>query len=406
MSLPTVFPLQVVTTGDLGALCHVLWGWELCDNCLHATSKGLSRCGVALCSCAWGRRAERLEPFFEFYRQTTRPYVPDFFGDHDQAIRSHRDLLDILVLIKSHGTDRTRGGCMAEYFGRRSGGEESLVPQSDQDRAFELAARIMTMTHVSCEKGQDIFSAETSWDVESKQSDLCPQWREQYTLPESLDDLFMARIHPSLQNSDPQSKLIRETLTAVNLKKMAGLKIESTNNLHHHLKLNPSTGTVQIFHHTTFLKEHLLATLSTRHLPGLSRKLALETICTIQLLFPPENATSQSLLRNLVSKDGFDPDCLRFGTASFELPGSGEKERAMRFPTWGTRLMHLYDEIENPKPRGRVEAWLERRSKSRHVMMVTMIGVLTAVLLGLFGLCLSIFQTWIAWRQWKDGGNP
>jgi hypothetical protein len=402
MASQTVFPLQLTTTGDLKVLCQVLWSWELCDACLDATPKAPPRRGVAPCSCPWGQRAERLEPFFDFYRRTTRPYVPDFFGENGQAIRNHQDLRDIIKVIKQQGVEQSRESCMREYFCLRAEGKESSVPGSDQNRAFELAARIMTMTSLSCDNGRESSPSEANWDVEEKQVDAPQTWPEVDTLSATMHELFVSRIHPSLQSSDSQSSVIRQNLTATNLKRIAALRIEGTDNLRDHLDLNTTTGVVQIFHHTSFLKEHLLATKHEPYLPPIPRLLALETLCSLQLLFPSE-PSSQALLRNFVSKQGFDPDCLRFGTAPFEL--RGEKEWAMRFPTWGSRLMHLYDEIENPKPRGRIEAWLERKSKSRHIMMATMVGVLTAVLLGLFGLCLSIFQTWIAWQQWKDGPN-
>lgn len=138
-------------------------------------------------------------------------------------------------------------------------------------------------------------------------------------------------------------------------------------------------------------------------LPSIPRELALETLYTLQLLFPP-GGSSQAMLRTLVSKQGFDPDSLRFGTALFES-SHRERERALCFPVWGTRLMDLYDEIENPKPRGRLDVWLERRSKSRHIMLATAVGIFTAVLLGLLSLCVSIFQAWIAWQEWKDSGT-
>ncbi|KAK0627982.1 hypothetical protein B0T14DRAFT_513624 [Immersiella caudata] len=402
MGSQTAFPLQITTTGDLKALCQVLWSWELCDSCLDATPKASPRRGVAPCHCPWRQRAERLEPFFDFYRKTTRPYVPDFFGEHDQAIRSHQDLRDIIKSIKQNGAEHSQERCMREYFSLRAQGKESFVPGSDQARAFELAVRIMTMTSLSCDNSQEGFPAEATWDVEDKQAEAPQTWQEVDTLSGAMNKLFISRIHPSLQSSDSQSSIIRRNLTVVNLKRIAALRIEGTDNLQRHLRLDTTAGVVQIFHHTNFLKEHLLATKHEPNLPPIPRLLALETLCTLQLLFPSESS-SQALLRNLVSKQGFDPDCLRFGTSPFEL--GGEKEWAMRFPIWGTRLMHLYDEIENPKPRGRIEVWLERKSKSRHIMMATMVGVLTAVLLGLFGLCLSIFQTWIAWQQWKDGSN-
>jgi len=61
----------------------------------------------------------------------------------------------------------------------------------------------------------------------------------------------------------------------------------------------------------------------------------------------------------------------------------------------------LYDELENPTPRGFFEKWLERRSGARYVMMATLTGVVIAIILGMFGLAVSIFQAWVGWQQWK-----
>jgi len=71
-------------------------------------------------------------------------------------------------------------------------------------------------------------------------------------------------------------------------------------------------------------------------------------------------------------------------------------------------LMDLYDEIENPKPRGILDTWLEQRSKARHVMLATLIGVIMAVALGIIGLIVGIIQAWISYQAWKhpmNGGN-
>jgi len=63
--------------------------------------------------------------------------------------------------------------------------------------------------------------------------------------------------------------------------------------------------------------------------------------------------------------------------------------------------MDLYDEIENPKPRGLLDTWLEQRSKARHVMLATLVGVMIAILLGLLGLIVGIFQAWVSYKAWK-----
>jgi hypothetical protein len=63
--------------------------------------------------------------------------------------------------------------------------------------------------------------------------------------------------------------------------------------------------------------------------------------------------------------------------------------------------MDLHEELESPTPRGIMEKWFERKSGARYAMMATLVGVVIAVILGLFGLAVSIFQAWIGWQQWQ-----
>ena len=134
------------------------------------------------------------------------------------------------------------------------------------------------------------------------------------------------------------------------------------------------------------------------HIRGnVPRQLALEVLDSLQKILFPSDSESQCLLRSLVSNAFFDPDCLRFESASYR--SNDENEIAYQY--FGSQLMDLYDEVENPKPRGLVEKWLERRSGARYVMMATLVGVVIAVILGLLGLAVGIFQAWVAYQQWK-----
>lgn len=99
-----------------------------------------------------------------------------------------------------------------------------------------------------------------------------------------------------------------------------------------------------------------------------------------------------------MSKKGFDPDILRLVDSSLYRSAV---EQPISYQYWGSRLMDLRDELENPTPRGFVEKWMERKSGSRYVMMATLAGVIIAVLLGFLGLAVSLFQAWVGWQQWK-----
>jgi hypothetical protein len=127
------------------------------------------------------------------------------------------------------------------------------------------------------------------------------------------------------------------------------------------------------------------------------RQLALETLDSLQDILFPLDHEPRKLLRSLVSKNHFDPDCPHFGPTDYRR--DSEKEIAYRY--WGSRLIDLYDEIENPKPRGLLQEMLEMKSRPRHVMMATIAGVIIAIVLGVLGLAVGIFQAWVSYQQWK-----
>lgn len=131
---------------------------------------------------------------------------------------------------------------------------------------------------------------------------------------------------------------------------------------------------------------------------ALPRQLALEVLDSIQkILFPLSDAKSYSLLRSLTSTSSFDPDCLRFESASIR----GPHEKDIQYLYFGSRLADLYEELENPKPRGWMERWLERKSRARHVMMATVVGVVIAIFLGLASLAVGGYQAWVGYQQWQ-----
>jgi hypothetical protein len=130
---------------------------------------------------------------------------------------------------------------------------------------------------------------------------------------------------------------------------------------------------------------------------ALPRQLALETLDSIQkVLFPLSDPKSYSLLLSLTSTSYFDPDSL-FESTSIRNP----EEKEIAYNYHGARLADLYEELENPSPRGWLEKWLERRSGARYVMMATLGGVAIAILLGIASLAVGIYQAWLNYQQWK-----
>lgn len=136
---------------------------------------------------------------------------------------------------------------------------------------------------------------------------------------------------------------------------------------------------------------------------ALPRQLALEALDSLQkILFPLSDSKSSKLLLSLNSTLAFDPDCQRFESASIRNPD----EKNIPYHYFGTRLADLYEELENPKPRGLFQRWLERKSGARYVMMATLVGVVMAVVLGIASLAVSGYQAWVSYQAWQHPIRP
>jgi hypothetical protein len=121
-------------------------------------------------------------------------------------------------------------------------------------------------------------------------------------------------------------------------------------------------------------------------------------IHSIQHVLFPSDPKSQAFLRSLVRDHQFDPDCLYYNASDYQLEG----EQYVSYYGLETRLMDLYEELENPAPHGILEKWLERKSSSRYTMLTAIIGVAVAIALGALSLAVSIFAAWVAYQQWKN----
>lgn len=103
------------------------------------------------------------------------------------------------------------------------------------------------------------------------------------------------------KDHSPRSQQIFSWLKVTRLRKVAGLRSCPTNDLHGHLRLDHRAGTVNIYHHTAVLKEHLMCSRSSaKNGKLIPRQLALEVIDSIQKVLFPSDLQSQSLLRSLV----------------------------------------------------------------------------------------------------------
>ncbi|KAL3608798.1 hypothetical protein FPOAC2_03808 [Fusarium poae] len=377
--LSSPYPLEILTDQDLQNLVAVLWNWKLCDNCKVAP--GQQSCSPQACP---GVRWSRMRLFFDYYRKITAEYVPDMVVGVPPALQSHTDLMSIIRILKDN-PDKTRAELTGICFANQS--TDEMPMPADQNRALDLALRVMTMITCSLEaRSADTLEAGLQLAT----------WSYNMTWPEFILSVFPTTEHSGLEEGAATFRQINDRVTARRLSKVARLSFIPTNELSNHLKLNQADGTVELFHHTSFLKETLIASQQDAK-SYMSRKLAIETLNSIQKTLFPSTTDGTILLRSLISKHNLDTDCLRYEPSTYQVPG----ETSSGYHYLEHRLVELYEELDNPTPRGYLEKWLERKSGARYVMMATLAGVAIAIILGALALAVSIFQTWIGWQQWK-----
>lgn len=165
------------------------------------------------------------------------------------ATRTHEDLFDIIQHLKQE-PDITRSQFAINFLenipGRRP------PPYADRERAINLAVKVMTMINCSAQR-------QSSGLLEHGASQIA--WRNDVTFSQYISGIFPRTDHPSFNDEDMKAQQHMKTaLMARKLKKRIGLRFLPTDDLRAHLKLDRKSNTVEIYHHTAFLKEHLRLT--------------------------------------------------------------------------------------------------------------------------------------------------
>jgi hypothetical protein len=222
------FPLSKATTAELQRLTRALWSWSICAEC----SSG-KPCHTE--ECPW-QRSTILNQFFQFYKEVTATYEADVKPGQQPGLRTHEDLIMIIEELKSN-PETTREALVEKLF-------TSRPARNDQERAINIAVRVMMMVNCSMSRQSSILLEHGNQDV---------PWRNDVPFSEFITSIFPKTDHPSIDH-------IKANLKATKLKKRARLSFEPTNDLRNHLRLDRKRAVVEIFHHTAFLKEQLRLT--------------------------------------------------------------------------------------------------------------------------------------------------
>ncbi|MCJ1332111.1 hypothetical protein MMC10_008803 [Thelotrema lepadinum] len=380
--------LSALTEKERLGLCNALWEWEVCADCLG------SKCRNDDCPAG---RLKTIQQYFEYYQEQCLVYERTK-GEKagNQVLSQHEDLFNLVRLVRSE-LHLTKQG-----LAQKTGDDVPWVDETAMEKrmvALDLAGKVLYMVPCST----DATSLQDTAVLEPG-TNRAP-WQSDSTFFEHFSVYFPSRKRRTADLPRDLSDLNAENLSHV------GVTFVPTDDLSSHLRFDPKAMKVQIFHHGAFLKENLrqskekgdrLSPLSREEV--LRRLVYLEILDSTQkLLFPCNSRKSFALLKHLVHKHGLDASILSFESGSIRARASRETEPSYQF--LARRIMDLYEELQNPTPRGRFEQWLERRSGARYAMMATMIGVAFAVFLGFLSLGVSVLQAWIAWQTWKHPIN-
>ena len=370
-------PLEVISETDLQDVCKCIWDWRLCGGC----------CGKPNCetsSCPWSRR-DRVQPALSRYNRLCSYYMP--VSTKHQALRCHQDLLKIMDMIKGEANE-SKEELMDRFFAAR----RIHVPVSDQEGALNLAVSILLS--INC-------GVPDNHTDNLEDSEFAIPWRTGSSVTAFVDEAF--KKNSTVHHFSNMSSIIGPGLTAKRLKDKIGLQFQPTDDMHSHLRIDFRSRVVYLFDCTAVLEEMLSATHNISQNSILPRQMLLEILHTFyKVLFPP-GRESENFASDLVKKNGFQKDFLRYKISWFKRADDPEVD----YSYFGDRLLDLHNELEDPSPRNWFERLFEGGGKSaeRKMLMATTIGVFIAVTIGLFGLVIAGFQAWVGYQQWKHPVN-
>lgn len=128
-----------------------------------------------------------------------------------------------------------------------------MIPP-EKERSFQLAVSISTMCNCIGQDWGDSRYGDSALEAMSR-------WHCDEAFESFLNDAFPREEHKEMQVGGRKMEAIRRKLTAVNLSAIGNIEVQGTHDLRNHLRLNDWEGKVRVkvFHHTSFLRQYLLA---------------------------------------------------------------------------------------------------------------------------------------------------
>jgi hypothetical protein len=222
------------TNNDLlPGLGPAIWSWQLCRDCLSG-----SPCKSEVCPA---HNAGRLQRFNQFYKAAVSSYKENHSSPDDIVFRKNEDLQQAVTLLRQYPSKtRQEIGNLIKRDGTSPG---------DLFKATDLAAKILTMVDCST-------SYLSSGRLEKGNARM--HWKDDAAFSTYLRGLFPIEEHPVFSYPDGEAFAdAKGELLGRKLKKHLNLTFRPTHDIRNHLRLDRRDNLLEIYHYTSFIKEHL-----------------------------------------------------------------------------------------------------------------------------------------------------
>ncbi|KAI8624665.1 hypothetical protein F5Y19DRAFT_307294 [Xylariaceae sp. FL1651] len=212
------------------------------------------------------------------------------------------------------------------------------------------------------------------------------------TLREFTENYFGVGAGIQLQ---PDNAQIGKIFTALNLKKIGGMRIQWTRNLADHLRLVDDDKTVSIFDCVAFLK--FQRKVQRQIFPP---DFIEETLRTLSLLLPQNEKRTQVWIQSQIEDYDLDPllaECGSLGT---------HERRFENFNYWNNRLVILKQALDESRPRTMSQWWHDRRNGVQwYTFWVAILVFLVTIFFGIVQSLEGALQVYLSWKSLQQNNS-
>lgn len=213
------------------------------------------------------------------------------------------------------------------------------------------------------------------------------------TLREFAERHFGHGAGSRLQPDKPQ---IGRIFTALNLRKIGGMRIEWTRNLADHLRLVDDDRTVSVFDCVAFLRFQKRCVVGSRQQLFPSGFVD-ETLRTLSLLLPQNDGKTQAWIGAQIEEYGLDPLLAECGSLATQ------ERRFENFNYWNNRLVILKQALDESRPRTLSQWWFDRRNGVQwYTFWVAILVFLVTIFFGLVQSIEGALQVYLSWKALKQ----